>query len=36
VNLDKEDFNTVSFDRRGVAWAVGPKARIGRLDLRLK
>jgi photosystem II stability/assembly factor-like uncharacterized protein len=36
VNLDKEDFNTVAFDRRGVAWAVGPKGRIGRLDLRLK
>jgi photosystem II stability/assembly factor-like uncharacterized protein len=35
-NLEKEDFNTVAFDRRGVAWAVGPKGRVGRVDLRRK
>jgi photosystem II stability/assembly factor-like uncharacterized protein len=35
-SLDREDFNSVAFNQRGVAWAVGPKGRIGRMDLRLK
>lgn len=28
VNLDKENFNAVAFDERGVAWAVGPKGQV--------
>jgi photosystem II stability/assembly factor-like uncharacterized protein len=35
-SLDHQDFNSVGFDQHSVAWAVGPKGRIGKLDLRLK